>query len=454
MRRTYLALVVLVGMIATACATDEPAEEVPTTPAPDVDEPPETPPPDVDDLGEIVVFSTQAAPPEEQDAIINQVFVPSGFDVEFIPSDEGPFVDRVLAEARAGNVQNDLLIALHGTYPTLLSEGALMDLTDVAVELAEAGVAEEFMELGKLGTDQQWYVPVFQATYFMAAHRDALQYLPAGADVNSLTYDQLNQWAAAAHQGEGRQVLGFPAADAGLMHRFLQGYLYPSFTGGMVTGFDSPEAVEMWEFFVELWEHVSPQANVYAFMQEPLLAGDVLIAFDHQARLIDALDQRPDEFIAFPAPVGPSGLGFMPVLVGLAIPEGAGNVDGAIELMKYLLTEEGQVRLTQAIGFFPVTGAQVPADVGVGIEAEAAAAAAQTASPNALPALLPIGLGERGGEFNEVYRNAFLRIIFDGEDIATVISSEGDNIQDILDSQQAPCWPPDPPSEGACQLSR
>jgi multiple sugar transport system substrate-binding protein len=281
-----------------------------------------------------------------------------------------------------------------------------------------------------------------------------MAYLPDGVDVNALTYDQLLEWAAAASEGEGRPVLGFPAGEEGLMHRFLQGYLYPSFTGGMVTGFDSPEAVDMWTYFSELWQHVSPQANTYAFMQEQLLAGDVLIAFDHQARLVDALDQSPDDFVVFPAPTGPAGLGFMPVLVGLAIPEGAANVDGAVALMEYLLSDEGQIGLTQAIGFFPVTEAEVPSDVGAAIQAEATAAADQTAAPDALPSLLPVGLGDRGGEFNEVYRNAFLRIIFDQEDIATVLSAEGDRVQEILDSEEAPCWPPDPPSDGTCQLNR
>lgn len=445
-----LALLVVMAMIAMACQGEETAD----TTAADTTAADTTAPDGVIDTGPVVVFSTQANPPEEQDAIITQVFEPSGIDVEFVPSEEGPFVDRILAEAGADNVSNDLLIALHGTYPTLQGEGVLMDLTDVAAGLPDVGIAEDFMELGRLGSDQQWYIPVFQATYMMAAHQDALQYLPEGADVESLSYDDLLEWAAAAAEGEGRAVLGFPAGDQGLMHRFIQGYLYPSFTGGMVTGYDSPEAVEMWSYFTELWEHVSPQANTYAFLQEQLLSGDVMIAFDHQARLVDALDQRPDDFIVFPAPTGPAGLGYMPVLVGVAIPEGAQNVDGAVQLIEYMLSDEGQVAITEAIGFFPVTGAEVPEDVGAAIQAEATAAANQTTAPDALPALLPVGLGEQGGEFNEVYRNTFLRIIFDGEDIGTVISSEGDNVQDILDSQEAPCWPPDPPSEGACQLNR
>ncbi len=404
--------------------------------------------------GSVVLFSTQANPPEEQQAMIDGVFVPSGIDVEFVPAEEGVFVDRVLAEAEAGDVRSDLLLALHGTFPTMLEADALMDLSDLAADLADAGIAEDFLELGRLGTDSTYYIPVFQATYLMAAHQDALAYLPPDADINALTWDQLAEWAAAAHEGEGRAVLGFPAAEQGLLHRFFQGYLYPSYTGGMVTGFDSPEAVDMWSSFVSLWENVSPQSNTYAFMQEPLLSGDVLIAFDHQARLVDALDQRPDDFVVFPAPIGPAGLGYMPVVVGLAIPEGAPNYDGAVELIEYMLTEEGQVAITEAIGFFPATDVEIPDTAADWIQVEAVAAADQIASPEAIPALLPVGLGERGGEFNNVYRNAFLRIVVDGEDIATVLASEGDTLQSMLDDTGAPCWPPDQPSEGACQLDR
>ena len=81
-------------------------------------------------------------------------------------------------------------------------------LAYVNVAMADAGIAEDFLDLGKLGTDQQWYIPVFQATYFMVAHHDAMQYLPEGADVDSLTYDQLAEWAAAA--GDGGRLTGTP----------------------------------------------------------------------------------------------------------------------------------------------------------------------------------------------------------------------------------------------------
>jgi len=44
----------------------------------------------------------------------------------------------------------------------------------------------------------------------------------------------------------------------------------------------------------------------------------VWIAWDHIARVKDALTTQPDQFVAFPAPAGPKGRGYMPVIAGLA----------------------------------------------------------------------------------------------------------------------------------------
>jgi multiple sugar transport system substrate-binding protein len=147
-----------------------------------------------------------------------------------------------------------------------------------------------------------------QATYIMAAH-ETLATCPS-ADINALTWEQLAAWAKAIYDDTGEARLGFPYA--GLFHRFLEGYMFPSFTGGMVTNFKSPEAVAMFEFIQnDLWPYVHPQYTAYEFMQEPLLAGEVWIAFDHTARLINALNEKPDDFVTFPAPAGPARRGFM-----------------------------------------------------------------------------------------------------------------------------------------------
>ncbi len=455
---TALGILVIFSVVLAACAPQEVVRTVVVTEVVTekeevtVERVVEVTPTPVD-YGVVTILSTQGVPVEEAEAMRGIVLADFPGEAEFVGVEEGTMIDRVLAEAEAGGTGSvDVLIALHGTYPTLLEAGALMDLSDLAEEAAAMGIPETFMELGKLGTDTQYYIPVMQATYIFAANKVALDYLPAGADTDALTYEQLRDWGKNIFDATGERKLGFPAGDGGLMHRYLEGYLYPSFTGGMVTGFRSPEAVEMWQFFIDLWQYVNPQATTYAFMQEHLLAEEVWVAFDHTARLIEAFKQRPDDFVAMPAPAGPAGRGFMPVIVGIAIPANAPNPEGAKQMIRYLLQDQQQINILREIGFYPVTDVDFPGFVSVGIRLEGEAVAKQAASPDAIPALLPVGLGARGGEINKIYRDAFTRIVLNGEDVETVLQEEGENLKTLLEETGAPCWPPDPPSDGPCPV--
>jgi multiple sugar transport system substrate-binding protein len=278
------------------------------------------------DYGSILFLSTQARPVEEAEKMRGVILAGFPGKVDFIPEDEGPFADRVAAEAKAGKGSVDVLGALHGNFTTMTD--TLEDLTPLMAKLADRGIPSAFVELGKLGTDKQLYIPWMQATYIVAANKKALDYLPAGADPEALTWEQYRDWAKNIFKATGEKKVGFPAGEKGLMHRFLQGYIYPSYTGGMVSGFRSPEAVTMWEFVNDMWQYVHPQSVAYEFMQEPLLAEEVWVTFDHTARLINAFKDRPNDFLALPAPSGPKGLGFMPVVAGLAIPKTAPNKAG------------------------------------------------------------------------------------------------------------------------------
>ncbi len=376
-----------------------------------------------------------------------------GANVEFVTSEEGPLIDLLRAEAESGEGVNDVVGALHGTFPTLASEDLLFDLTDLVADIeTEYDIDDSFVELGRMGTeDYQYYVPWMQATYIMAAHNDALQYLPEGADINALTWEQLAEWGKNMYDETGEAKLGFPVA--GLFHRFLQGYLFPSYTGGMVTGFNSPEAVEMMEFVRDdLWPYVNPQSISYDFMNEPLLSGEVMVAFDHVARLKPAFDEAAEDFVAFPAPAGPAGRGYMPVVASLGVPFTSSDPEAAQEFIRFVLSPETQAATLRDLGFYPVIAGVDTSDLSEGLAKQAEAVAAQSASEDAIVALLPAGLGARGGEINEIFRNAFNRVIVDGQDIQTVLDEEAATLQTLLDETGAPCWAPDPVSEGPCQI--
>jgi multiple sugar transport system substrate-binding protein len=401
-------------------------------------------------MSSLVFFSTQFVPVEEAEKF-RAILKDAGFD--FTGSEEGPLLDLVLAEAQAGKGTVDLIGALHGTFPPLQRANALMNLADLAEDLsATRSFAPAFLQTGLLGTeDYLYYIPWMQATYIMAAHKDALAYLPAGADLNNLTWEQFGQWCKAIYDATGQARCGLP--HAGLFHRFLQGYMWPSFTGGMVSNFQSNEAAAMLAWLRDgLWPYVHPQSISYSFMQEPLLAGEVWVAFDHTARLRNAFSEKPDDFVAFPAPSGPAGRGFMPVIVGLGIPKTAPHPEAAMQAIEYLTRPEVQARILKDLGFFPVVSGVDMRDLPRGIAIEAEAVTAQANAADALPALLPVGLGARGGEINQIFRNAFDRVVLNGEQIATVLPEEAANLQKLMNETGAACWAPDPPSEGPCPV--
>ncbi len=400
-----------------------------------------------------IFLSTQLRPIEEASKMREVILKGAPGKTTYVTEEPPQLSVRMKAEGEAGKRTMSLVGALHGEIQPLVPMGALEPLDELAGKLANRGIPPSIMALGKLGTDKQQYIPWMQATYVMVAHKSALAHLPAGADVNALTYQQLTAWAKTVQEKTGKRALGFPAGPRGLMARFFQGYFYPSFTGGVVTSFKSAEAEAGWAALKALWQHVSPNSTNYNFMQEPLLAGEVLIAFDHIARVKDALTTKPDEFVAFPAPAGPKGRGFMPVIAGLSIAKGAPNKAGAEALIEHLTKPETQLVTAAEVGFFPVVKADLPPNLPAGVKLLAAAVAATSGAKDALPSLLPIGLGDKGGEFNKVYMDTFQRIILKNEDIKTVLGEQGKTLATLMTDTKAPCWAPDKASSGACPVN-
>jgi len=405
------------------------------------------------DAGEIIFLSNQFKPVEEAERMRNTILAGFSGKVDFIPEDPGPFNDRIRAEAQGGQRTISLIGGLHGDLAPFAKEGLLEDLTPLMDKLKDRGFPAPFVELSKFGTDKIYYIPWMQATYVLAANKKALQYLPQGADQNTLTYDQLKEWGQNIQKATGDRKLGFPGGPKGLIHRLFQGYLYPSYTGSAgVVGFKAPEATQMWTTFKDLWALANPQSANYEFMQEPLLSEEVWVAMDHTARLINAVKEKPDDFVILPAPAGPKGRGFMPVIAGFAIPKGAPNRAGAEQLIEYLTMPEQQLTTLRENAFFPVVKADTPTDLNPGTKLEADAVQKQSTAKDALPSLLPIGLGAKGGEFNKVYLDSFQQIVINNQPIDQVLQQEAATLQQILNDTKAGCWAPDPPSEGPCQV--
>jgi multiple sugar transport system substrate-binding protein len=397
----------------------------------------------------IVFNSTQLRPAEETEWVTDVLLPPFekeiesivdgmvNVEVKFVPEEYATFEDRLIAEVEANKVTVSLSGGLHGDFSLLIEKGYLTDLK--GIDLPGRTFIETFWNLS-FDEGKQVYVPWMQATYIFVANKKALDFLPDGADINSLTYDQLLQWVKNIHESPNGKTtpLGLPVGEGGLIHRFVHGYLYPSFTGKTVANFNTAEAKTMWQYMNELWDYVHTESTTWKSMSGPLLDETVWIAWDHTARFKDAIVQKPNDFVVFPSPAGPKGRGFITVIAGLAIPKGAPHEDLAKKLIEYLTRPETQVDIAEGVGFFPVveeaTG-KLPAGA---LRIIADGVVGQSSAQDALVAMLPVGLGGRSGEFSAIYRDTFKRILIDGEAIDTVLSDQWTKLDTLYDETGAP----------------
>jgi multiple sugar transport system substrate-binding protein len=389
------------------------------------------------------IVSTQLRPIEEAEKMRNVILKGAPDAVNFVPEDPNTYLTRMKAELGAAQGKVHATIGLDGELGPVNSMGGLQDLDDIVGKLRSSRqFSAAALSLGKLGSDKQRFVPVMTNTFQMVANKQALKHLPAGADINALTYAQLKAWAKAMKDATGEAKLGFPAGPRGLMHRFFQGSLYPSYTGGVVRTYANADAQAMWTDFKDLWQYVNPRSTAYGFMEEPLKTGEVWVAFDHTARLLPALTDKPNDFVTFPAPSAGKGRGFMPVIVGVAIPKNTPDRAAAERVIDHLTKPATQAVILREVGFFPVVKTDL-GELSPGVQLAADGMGRVFSAKDGKASLLPAGLGAKNGEFNKVFIDTFQRIVLRNEDVKTVLAEQGKAMDQLMKDAAAPCWAPD-----------
>lgn len=371
----------------------------------------------------ILFLSTQLIPLPEATMMRQVILKDFALSVDFEPYDNRTvFNAQVFAHASHPG-GTEVLGGLQEDFLNLYHAGALANVDDILAKLPNRTFGAGVSGRATFGTESTYFVPWMQATYLMAANKRALKYLPKGADLMRLSYGELREWAANMYQATGKGKLGFPVGPNGLMPRFLQGYLYPSFTGSMMDGFSSTAALAMWKYLQDLWPYVAQSSLIVGRMDQALLSEEVWVAWDHSARLLNAFQKKPDTFVAFPAPVGPKGRGIISVLAGLGVPKNSSSHEAAA-LIEYLTRPRIQIQTLESVGFLPVVDVSGEAGISKGSSALVLAATNQMSSPEALFSSVPILGADGGRDFNLVYLVAFSRIVLQGFDTRAVLDAQ------------------------------
>ena len=108
--------------------------------------------------------------------------------------------------------------------------------------------------------------------------------------------------------------------------------------------------------------------------------------------------------------------------------------------------------MARAVGFLPVVGAKLPPDLDPGLKMASKQLQQMQSAKDALTAVPPSGLGQRDAEFDRVFLETFQLIVLRGQPPRQVLDRQAEALKRVMTETGAPCWQPDPPSTGACQV--
>jgi len=299
----------------------------------------------------VLVFESRLfSPPREQEFFINEIIKPfedeHGVKVYFqILSDDDQF-ERAEVQQSTNHVSTDIICAHNGKMPDWLDAGWVEDLTPLVKSWTDRHFSPTFnSDTNRDG--KQYFLPVGADVYLLLANNKALPYLPAGADIDAITWEQYAQWAVNIAEGEGEGkvcITGIP------MKSWV--YMFGGSALSYGSGFpdaNSAEAMEAWK----IWETIG-KANGFVptvmnidSCVDPMMREESWLTVFHNARAGQVYASNETQFTLAPAPGGSKGIGTIAGVSGYAIMKGAPNYDLAVDFLEYLTRPEIQVKIAR-----------------------------------------------------------------------------------------------------------
>ncbi|MBC7252155.1 MAG: extracellular solute-binding protein, partial [Anaerolineae bacterium] len=303
-----------------------------------------------------LVFSSRLfSPPREQEFFINEVIKPFeeeyGVTVNFQILDDDTLLERAKVQQETGHVTTDIVCAHSGKMSEWIDAGYVEDLTDIVAGWTDRHFIPTF-ESSTHRDGRQYFLPVGADVYLTGANNKALPYLPEGADLDTLTWEEYAQWAVNIAEGEGEGkvcITGIPMK----MWIYMFGSSALSYGAGFPDA-NSPGAMEAWK----IWEKIG-KANGFVptvmnidSCVDPMMREEAWLTMTHNARVGQVYASAETQFTIAPAPSGPAGIGTIAATSGYAIMKGAPNRDLAVQFLEYLTRPDMQVKIAKGTGGF------------------------------------------------------------------------------------------------------
>ncbi|MCP4358468.1 MAG: extracellular solute-binding protein [Chloroflexi bacterium] len=310
--------------------------------------------PEVEAGPRTLVFSSRLfSPPREQEFFINEVIKPfeeeHNVTVNFQILDDQTLLDRAQVQQDTDHVTTDIVAAHNSRMAEWIDAGYVEDLTDVVTSWDDRTFSEAFSQDTNMD-GHQYFLPVGADVYLLLANNQALPYLPDGADIDAMTWEQYAEWANAIAEGEGEGkvcITGIPAKS----------WIYMFGGSGLSYGagfpdINSPEAAEAWAIWASMGDAFIPSVLNVDSCVDPMMREESWLTVFHNARAGQVYASNETQFSLAPAPSGPTGIGTIAGVSGYGIMQGSENYDLALEFLEYLTRPDIQVKISKGTGGF------------------------------------------------------------------------------------------------------
>jgi multiple sugar transport system substrate-binding protein len=289
--------------------------------------------------------------PEEQQFIREEIL--PGFEEEFNVKVELEVIDNIekVMEAQKASDEwtTDVVMTHSGTMPLYIANEYVQPLDSVKDSLDIT-----FMDAFESATTQDgktYYLPISADVYLLIANQKALPYLPDGADVTKLTWEEYKDWAINIADAEGAKV-SFPLMPI-KASQYQVGGIGLSY-GSEFPMINSPGMLSAWELLGEMVKNnaILETSFNYDNPVEQMKSEEAWLTFYHMVPVGDIYSSAPAKYVVAAAPAGPNGNGSIAGAWGVGITAGTNNKDVAEDFIKYLARPEVLYEVAAGTGGF------------------------------------------------------------------------------------------------------
>jgi multiple sugar transport system substrate-binding protein len=292
-----------------------------------------------------------------------------------------------------------------------IEEEYIEDLTSYVKSWDDRHFSPTF-EYGTNVGGKQYFIPVGADVYLTIANKKTLKYLPSGADLDKLTWEDFAKWSNAIAKGEGEGktvVTGIPMKS--LVYQF--GAISLSY-GATFPDINTPGAIKAWEIMVSMKDDFIPAVLNVDNCVAPMKREEAWFSWMHCARAGQVYSANPANFVVAPVPEGPAGIGSIAGVSGYGILKNAPHFELAIKFLEYITRPDMQVKIAKGTGGFIPPVEEALNYLGDDPEDEVVAKAVMVLSKGRVSGV-PGGNYQDWGAVKKVFDDVFVEMVLNGD---------------------------------------